>query len=90
MNKTDLIRVIALKASVTNVKATEIVDLMLSTMTKALEEGQTVKLSGFGVFTPHVTPERMGRNPKTGTDVTIFPQKKMVFRMSRTLKKSFN
>jgi integration host factor subunit alpha len=38
-----------------------------------LEQGQQIKLSGFGRFELRDKPSRPGRNPKTGEDVTITP-----------------
>jgi len=40
----------------------------------------TIKLSGFGSFYTHTTPERTGRNPKTLESYIIKPMKKLNFK----------
>ena len=37
-------------------------------------------ISGFGVFTVNNTPERMGRNPRTGESVKIAARRNVKFR----------
>ncbi|MDP3385222.1 MAG: HU family DNA-binding protein, partial [Phenylobacterium sp.] len=43
-----------------------LVERTLELMIQALEAGEQVKLSGFGVFQVRAKRARMGRNPKTG------------------------
>ena len=40
-------------------------------ITDTLEKGETVKLSSFGSFIVRKKKQRLGRNPKTGTEATI-------------------
>jgi integration host factor subunit alpha len=49
-----------------------------------------VKLSGFGTFIGRSRGERVGRNPKTGGDVSIEKRKVMVFKPSNVLKACIN
>ena len=55
-----------------------------------LERGETVKLSSFGSFVVRKKGERIGRNPKTGTEVPISPRRVMVFKPSAILKQRIN
>src|SRR5258707_12202040 len=55
----------------------------LGLVAEALEKGQTVKLSGFGVFQVRAKRERMGRNPKTGEPAAIHPPRVIDFRASQ-------
>src|ERR1700759_4982014 len=52
----------------------------------ALEAGQAVKLSGFGVFQVRDKRARMGRNPKTGEPASIEPRRVIGFRASQGVK----
>ena len=49
-----------------------------------------VKLSGFGTFYKHTTPNRIGRNPKTLESYIIKPTKKLVFKASVKIKETLN
>jgi len=53
---------------------------------EALERGETVKLSGFGVFQVRDKRARMGRNPKTGEPAAISPRRVISFRASQIMK----
>src|ERR1700681_519942 len=55
-----------------------------------LEKGETVKLSSFGSFMVRKKGQRIGRNPKTGTEVPISPRRVMVFKPSAILKQRIN
>ena len=52
--------------------------------------GETVKLSSFGSFIVRKKGQRIGRNPKTGTEVPISPRRVMVFKPSAILKQRIN
>ncbi|MDQ5947585.1 MAG: DNA-binding protein HU-beta, partial [Pseudomonadota bacterium] len=58
MNKAELIDAIASGADISKVKAGEVIDAFVSTVTSALKNGDTVTLVGFGSFT---TAERAAR-----------------------------
>ena len=52
-------------------EAKEFVDAYFEVIKKALENGENVKLSGFGNFQLRDKKERPGRNPKTGEEIPI-------------------
>ena len=52
----------------------------------ALEEGENVKLSGFGNFELRTKSERPGRNPKTGEEIPIKARRVVTFHSSQKLK----
>ena len=62
------------------------VETILQHMTTALENGENVKISGFGTFLLRDKAERTGRNPKTGVEVPITPRRVLTFRASQLLK----
>ena len=59
-------------------------------MAATLEEGDSVKISGFGTFSVRQKGRRIGRNPKTGEEVPIMPRRVLVFRPSHVLKARVN
>ena len=63
-----------------------LVERTLDLIVDAMERGQSVKLSGFGVFQVRAKRERMGRNPKTGIPAHIAPRRVIGFRASQVLK----
>ncbi len=63
---------------------------MLKEITDCIERGETVKLSSFGSFVVRKKGQRIGRNPKTGTEVPISPRRVMVFKPSAILKQHIN
>jgi len=63
---------------------------VLDSISDALVEGETVKLSSFGTFMVRQKNGRVGRNPKTGQEVPITPRRVLVFRPSHVLKKQVN
>ena len=44
---------------------------LLEQMTNALAAGERIEIRGFGSFSLHYRPARMGRNPKTGEAVAL-------------------
>jgi len=51
--------------------ATEAVEAVIDTVTRAVASGERVAITGFGVFEKVVRPARTGRNPRTGATVKI-------------------
>ena len=48
-----------------------IVNTILAAITAALARGDRVELRGFGVFSAKHRPARIGRNPRTGAQVSV-------------------
>lgn len=67
-------------------EAKDFVDLFFEKMRQSLEQGHSVKLSGFGSFSVRDKPSRPGRNPKTGQLVPIPARRVVTFRASTMLK----
>ena len=51
--------------------ATDSVIAILEAIADTLATGNRVEIRGFGSFSLHRRPPRMGRNPKTGESVTL-------------------
>ncbi|HIF9532144.1 integration host factor subunit alpha [Photobacterium damselae] len=66
--------------------AKDTVEVFFEEVRKALENGEQVKLSGFGNFDLRDKNERPGRNPKTGEDIPITARRVVTFRPGQKLK----
>lgn len=64
----------------------ELVEHFFEQISHALEQGETVKLSGFGNFNLRDKSPRPGRNPKTGEPVTITARRVVTFKAGHKLK----
>jgi integration host factor subunit alpha len=62
------------------------VDYFFEELRGALERGEEVKLSGFGMFSLRDKPPRPGRNPKTGEEIPITARRVVTFHASNKLK----
>lgn len=67
-------------------EAKELVEAFFEEVRDALEEGNQVKLSGFGNFDLRDKKERPGRNPKTGEEIPISARRVVTFRPGQKLK----
>tara|TARA_Y100000748_G_scaffold238580_1_gene202638 strand:- start:617 stop:889 length:273 start_codon:yes stop_codon:yes gene_type:complete len=63
-------------------------DSFLDTIKK--NKSKKIKISNFGIFSMHQTPQRVGRNPKTKQEYIIPKREKLIFRSSSKLKKDLN
>ncbi|MFY9261288.1 MAG: integration host factor subunit alpha [Gallionella sp.] len=63
-----------------------IVDSFFEEIRAQLEQGTSVKLSGFGNFELRDKPQRPGRNPKTGEAIPITARRVVTFHPSQKLK----
>ena len=71
-------------------ESAELVESVFGEICQSLENGETVKISSFGSFYVREKGERVGRNPKTGDEVSILPRRVLVFRPSHVLKERIN
>ncbi|GBQ10862.1 integration host factor subunit alpha [Swaminathania salitolerans] len=71
-------------------ESADLLESVLEMIVSRLEQGETVKLSGFGTFSVRQKGRRVGRNPKTGIEVPILPRSVLVFRPSQILRAEVN
>lgn len=64
----------------------ELVDYLFEEVRSTLENGKSVKISGFGNFELRDKSQRPGRNPKTGQDVAISARRVVTFKAGQKLK----
>ena len=86
LTRADLCEAVHEEVGLTRQDCSELVERTLALISEALERGETVKLSGFGVFQVRDKRERLGRNPKTGEPAAIEPRRVIGFRASQVLK----
>lgn len=67
-------------------ESADLVESVLTHMSDALANGQSVKISSFGTFSIRDKAARIGRNPKTGEEVPITPRRVLSFRPSHLMK----
>ena len=85
MIKLDIINEVVARTGITKTKAELAVETVFESMKKALAHGNRIELRGFGVFNvrPHKTG--IGRNPRTGAEVSIPPGRAVRFKPGKEL-----
>ncbi len=86
VNKSELIDSIAAESNVSKGVAARTVESLITTVTTALQNGETVSLSGFGTFTVRCRAARRGRNPRTGEAIMIDATRVPLFKAGKALK----
>ncbi len=72
MTKSELIEILAQKQLQLAYKDVELaVKTMIDHMATTLANGERIEIRGFGSFSLHYRPPRVGRNPKTGDSVEL-------------------
>ena len=91
MTKADIVENVYEKLGVYSKKeAAEIVEVVFEQIKDTLADGEKLKISGFGNFVVREKAERIGRNPKTGEEITITARKVLTFKPSQVLKNALN
>lgn len=72
MTKSELIEVIIREQTHLAPRDVELaVKCMVDQMSQVLASGERIEIRGFGSFSLHYRPPRVGRNPKTGESVEL-------------------
>ena len=72
MTKSELIEVLAKRQAQLAYKDVELaVKTILEHMAQTLSNGDRIEIRGFGSFSLHYRPPRVGRNPKSGDPVSL-------------------
>jgi integration host factor subunit alpha len=90
MIKADIIDLVHEKIGFSRHESAEVVEAALDVLKEALQKGERVQIVGFGSFLVRPKKERVGRNPKTGEEITIAPRKVMTFKPSKILRDMVN
>jgi integration host factor subunit alpha len=90
VTKADIIESVYEKVGFSKKEAAEIVEFVFDTIKETLEQGQKIKISGFGNFIVRDKKSRVGRNPQTGEEIEISARRVLTFRPSQVLKNALN
>ncbi|MFH1758868.1 MAG: integration host factor subunit alpha [Pseudomonadota bacterium] len=90
MTKADIVETIYGKVGFSRKESAEIVDLVFDLMKETLENGEKIKISGFGNFIIREKRSRKGRNPQTGEEIQISARRVLTFKPSQVLRKALN
>ncbi len=86
LTKADLAAALFDEVGLNKREAKEFVDAWFECIRRALENGEPVKLSGFGNFQLRDKNQRPGRNPKTGEEIPISARRVVTFKPGQKLR----
>ncbi len=91
MTKSQLVQELVTRAShISQKDMSLIVDTVFESMIDALGGGDRIELRGFGTFEVRVREPRTGRNPKSGSKVSLGVRKVPFFKAGKELKEIIN
>lgn len=90
MTKAEIISRIYEKVGFSKKEATDVVEATFEIVKGRLENGEKVKISGFGNFVVNSKRPRKGRNPQTGEEIIIEGRRVLTFKPSQIFKKRLN
>ncbi|MGN0916250.1 MAG: integration host factor subunit alpha [Succinivibrio sp.] len=86
LTRADIADRLIIKTGMPKTVAQDFVDKFFKEITRTLESGETVKLTGFGNFELKLKNARPGRNPKTGKEVMISERRVTTFKAGQKLR----
>jgi integration host factor subunit alpha len=89
MTKKDIQNFIAIRANISRKNSLKFIDSFFYEIKKNSLKSQQ-KISNFGTFKRHITPNRTGRNPKTKEEFPIKSLTKITFSSSNVVKNILN
>ena len=86
MTKSDLIDLVAQRATLTKDKAGVVVNAIFDQMVDAMRKNERIEIRNFGNFTVRKYAAYKGRNPKTGKAVAVAAKRTPFFKVGLELK----
>lgn len=86
MTKANLVQEISRQTGIIRKDVAIVVDSFLEAIKQNLERGRHIEIRGFGTFKNKERKKRIGRNPKTGIEVSIPSRMVPSFKFSKYLK----
>ncbi len=86
ITKDSLVEMVHNEVGLNKREAKELIECFFEQIKKSLENGNDIKLSGFGNFILRNKSPRPGRNPKTGEEVIITQRRVVTFKSGLKLK----
>ncbi len=90
MNKNDLIDKVSKNSGLSKANTLKAVDALIEAITDSLSAGEDVRLVGFGTFLVSKREAAVGRNPRTGDEISIPERIQPKFRPGKVLKAAVN
>ncbi|MCP1726926.1 integration host factor subunit beta [Natronospira proteinivora] len=91
ITKSELIEVLSERLQNLPSKDVELaVKTILEQMSNSLSNGRRIEIRGFGSFSLHYRPPRIGRNPKTGESVALSGKHVPHFKPGKDLRERVN
>ncbi|MCS7149638.1 MAG: HU family DNA-binding protein [Caldimicrobium sp.] len=90
LTKREILRELQKRSGLSQSLLNQIIDSLMEEMKNALDLGEKVKISNFGIFELKKTRPRKGRNLKTGEEVIIPSFKKVQFNLSPSLRRELH
>ena len=86
MNKSELIKEVALKGKLSLREAGDALDAIIDTIAETMQKGENITLVGFGSFVIQERKERNGHNPSPGGSMVIPAKRQVKFRPGSKMK----
>lgn len=90
MTKADIIDIVYEEMGLAKRESAILVEKMFDIIKETLEQGENVKISGFGSFNLQNKSARQGRNPQTGEQITVSARRVLSFKPSNVLRNKLN
>ena len=90
MNKKELVAMMTELSSQSKASCEKSLDAFMTSVTKALKNGDDVRLVGFGIFYAAARKATNGRNPRTGAVIKIPASTQPKFKAGKGLKDEVN
>ena len=90
LTKNVIVELIHMELGCSVKEARDILEMLIEELKIKLEEGEQVKISGFGKWMVREKKRRPGRNPYTGHTIEISARRVVTFHPSEKLRKAVN
>jgi integration host factor subunit alpha len=90
MTKAEIVEAVQKSVDLPKKDIVELVEGVFEMIRERLEQGEDIKLPGFGNFLIREKNQRVGRNPKTGEEMMITARKIVSFKPSQILRERVN
>ncbi|MFO8084224.1 MAG: integration host factor subunit alpha [Desulfobacterales bacterium] len=90
LTKADIIEAVQKQIGLSKKECADLVEHLLESMKKALENDSDILISGFGKFCVNQKKARRGRNPASGEDMILEERRVVTFKCSGKLRERMN
>ena len=90
MTKADLIQKISQAGNMSHRKAEQIVSSIFESMEKSIKNNDRIEIRGFGSFVVRSYKSYKGRNPRTGSVISVSEKRLPFFKVGKKLKQNID